>query len=172
VTVDLLRHVNALVADLAAEHGRVNLIGRRRECAPAVRDAIVDRFESFGVIGGAGVRTSSDEGVLLVRYEEGGEWIEPGVERRPAESYRECAHRALADATGVDATLGGLGQVHLLYLDDGTGRQAVPTPYLVFQGQATDARATAGSGIAETRWVESPPSERAYAELAELSLPD
>ena len=74
-----MRHVNALVADLAAEHGRVDLVGRRRTCAPAARDALVDRFEAYGVVGGAGARIHDDRGVLLVRYDETSGWLEPDV---------------------------------------------------------------------------------------------
>jgi ADP-ribose pyrophosphatase YjhB (NUDIX family) len=172
VSVELLRHVNALVADLAADHGRIDLVGRRCKCSVRARAALRDRFESYGVVGGAGVRAHGDRGVLLVRYEPDGEWLEPGAERRPGESYRECARRAFANATGIEATLEDLPQVHVLYMDDGTGRPAVPNPYLVFDGRASDGRAAAGPGVAETRWVESPPSAVGYAELAELSLPE
>ena len=164
--------MNALVADLAAEHGRVDLVGRRLACAPAARDALVDRFEAYGVLGGAGLRVHGDRGVLLVRYEEAGEWIEPGAERRPGESYRACARRALTEATGLEAALEDLAQLHLLYLEDGTGRPAVPNPYLVFRGRRTDGTPRTRDGVAATRWVDSVPVDLGYAELAELPLPE
>ena len=167
-----MRHVNALVADLAAEHGRVDLVGRRRTCAPAARDALVDRFEAYGVVGGAGARVHDDRGVLLVRYDETSGWLEPGAERLPGESYRECARRALAEVTPIEAALEELAQVHLLYMDDRTDRPPVPNPYLVFEGHTTGGSATSGRTNAETRWVGSPPSDPGYAELAELSLPE
>ena len=172
MSLALLRHVNALVADLAAEHGRVDLVGRRRTCAPAARDALVDRFEAYGVVGGAGARVHDDRGVLLVRYDETSGWLEPGAERLPGESYRECARRALAEVTPIEAAIEELAQVHLLYMDDRTDRPPVPNPYLVFEGRKTGGSATAGRTDAETRWVGSPPSDPGYAELAELSLPE
>jgi len=168
VSLELCRHVNALVADLAADHGTVDLVGRRVEVDPNAREAVVERYESFGVVGGGGVRVHGDEGVLLVRYADGGDWLEPGAERRPGESYRACAHRALETATSVEATLEALAQVHLLYFDDRTDRPAVPNPYLVFEGQRTGGTATAGRGVAETRWAESAPADLGYPELAEL----
>ncbi len=171
MSVELLRHVNALVADLAAEHGRVDLVGRRLECEPGARGALVDRFESFGVVGGAGVRVHGDDGVLLVRYEDGMDWIEPGAERRPGESYRDCARRALADATGLEADLEGLVQVHLLYMDDRTDRPPAPNPYLVFEGRKTHGSAASGRTVADVRWAETVPEDLVYEELAELSLP-
>jgi ADP-ribose pyrophosphatase YjhB (NUDIX family) len=170
VSVELLRHVNALVADLAAEHGEIDLVGRRLDCDPDDRDALVETFESFGVVGGAGVRVRGDDGVLLVRYEDGDGWVDPGDARRPGESYRECANRALRDAAGVEADLTGLSQVHLLYMDDRTDRLAVPNPYLVFEGRRTDGPPAAGPGVAEVGWTESVPEEVVYEELAELSL--
>ena len=172
VSVALLRHVNALVADLAAEHGEVDLVGRRMECEPGDRDAIVDRFDAYGVVGGAGARIYDDRGVLLVRYDETSGWLEPGAERLPGESYRECARRALAEVTPVEAAIDELAQVHLLYMDDRTDRPPVPNPYLVFEGRKTGGTAPSGRTNAETRWVGSPPSNPGYAELAELSLPE
>ena len=169
---ELFRHVKALVSDFAAEHGELDLVGRRMECEPADRDALVDRFDAYGVVGGAGVRIHDDRGVLLVRYDETSGWLEPGAERLPGESYRECARRALAEVTPVEAAIEELAQVHLLYMDDRTARQPVPNPYLVFEGRKTGGSATSGRTNAETRWVGSPPSDPGYAELAELSLPE
>jgi ADP-ribose pyrophosphatase YjhB (NUDIX family) len=172
VSVELLRHVNALVADLAAEHGEVDLVGRRLDCEPTARDAIVEGFEAFGVVGAAGLRVRRDDGVLLVRYEGTEGWVDPGDARRPGESYRESARRAVREATGVEAAVEGLAQVHLLYMDDWTDRPPVPNPYLVFEGRPTGGRLEAGPGVAETRWAAAVPEAVVYEELAELSLPE
>jgi len=167
--------VNALVADLAAEHGGVDLVGRRFDCEPAARDAIVESFEALGVVGGGGVRVRSDEGVLLARYEDAEGWVDPGSARRPGESYRECAVRGVREAAGVDAEIDGLAQVHLLYMDDWTDRAPVPNPYVSFEGRPERRNADAGTvrpgdGVADLRWGETVPEDLLYDELAELSL--
>lgn len=145
MSVALTRHVHALVADLAAEHGEVDLVGRRVECEPDARDAVVEGFEAFGVVGGAGVRIrDADDRVLLVRYRGADGWVEPGAARRPGESYPTCARRALREATGLDAAIDGLAQVQLLYLTDWTGRDPVPNPYLAYDGVTPEGAIDAG----------------------------
>ncbi len=176
VTADLLRHVNALVSDFAAEHGEVDLVGRRVDCSPDDYDALVEAFDAFGVVGGAGVRLRDDDGrVLLARYEGADGWVDPGDGRRPGESYRECAARGVREATGLEPAVDGLAQVHLLYMDDWTDRPPVPNPYVAFEGRPAgrdvgDVRA--GEGVADLRWTTSPPENLLYDELAELSLPE
>jgi ADP-ribose pyrophosphatase YjhB (NUDIX family) len=173
VSAELHRHVNALVADLAAEHGEVDLVGRRVDCQPDDYDALLDTFESFGVVGGAGVRLRDDDGrVLLVRFEGTDGWVDPGDGRLPGESYRECARRALGEIADIDAEIDGLAQVHLLYMDDWTDRQPVPNPYVCFDGQSVEAatETTPGDGVAALTWAESVPDDLLYDELAELSL--
>ena len=189
--LDLCRHVHALVADLAAEHGEVDLVGRRLECDADARDALVEAFDAFGVVGGAGVRVRDRKGrVLLVRYEGADGWVDPGGSRRPGESYRECARRAVRETTGVETTVGDLAQVHLLYMDDWTDRDPVPNPYGSYEGQVDDTGTGAGAGgseggsgaewhddvtnvavdVDEVRWAETVPGELLYEELAELAL--
>jgi len=178
VTAELLRHVNALVADFAAEHGAVDLVGRRVDCSPEEYDALVETFDAFGVVGGAGVRLRDDEGrVLLASYESADGWVDPGDGRRPGESYRECAVRGVREATGLDPNIDDLAQVHLLYMDDPTDRLPAPNPYVVFGGRPARRRPGApapgtGEGVADLRWAETVPESLLYDELAELALPD
>jgi 8-oxo-dGTP diphosphatase len=173
VSAELHRHVNGLVADLAAEYGEVDLVGRRVDCDPDDYDALVEGFESFGIVGGAGIRVRSEDGrVLLVRFEGADGWVDPGDGRLPGESYRECARRALTEVASIDAELDGLAQVHLLYMDDWTDRQPVPNPYVCFDGRplADELETTPGEGVEALRWTESAPENVLYDELAELSL--
>lgn len=173
MSAELHRHVNALVADLAAEHGEVDLVGRRVDCDPDARDALVETFDSFGVVGGAGVRVRDDDGrVLLVRFEGTEGWVDPGDGRLPGESHRECARRALEEVAGIGADIAGLAQVHLLYMDDWTDRQPVPNPYVCFDGRPVDGEleTTPGDDVAALRWADSVPEDLLYDELAELSL--
>jgi 8-oxo-dGTP diphosphatase len=173
VVVELIRHVNGLVADFAAEYGEVDLVGRRVDCEPDAYDALVETFESFGVVGGAGCRVRDAEGrILLVRYANADGWVDPGDGRRPGESYRECAERAVQEATGIEACVDGLAQVHLLYMDDWTDREPVPNPYVSFEATPVGGELQPGDGVADLRWAESAPESLLYEELAELSLPE
>lgn len=137
MTADLCRHVNALVSDLAAEYGEVDLVGRRVECSYEEYNGLLDSFESFGVVGGAGIRIVRGGQVLLVRYEHAGGWIDPGDGRRPGESYVECAKRGVKEAAGVEATVDGLAQIQLVYLDDPTDRPPIPNPYVSFSDRSS-----------------------------------
>jgi ADP-ribose pyrophosphatase YjhB (NUDIX family) len=171
VEVELRHHVNALVADLAAEYGEVDLIGRRVECDPDDRDAVVEAFDAFGVVGGAGIRVENEsDRVLLARYEGADGWVDPGDGRRPGESYRECARRAVRETAGIEAAIGGLAQVHVLYMDDWTARDPVPNPYVSFAGRRRAGESCPGDGVAGLRWAETVPDDLLYEELAELSL--
>ncbi|QLD87939.1 NUDIX hydrolase [Natronomonas salina] len=175
MSAELLRHVNGLVSDFAAEYGAVDLVGRRVDCGPDDRDALLDAFETFGVVGGAGIRVRDGAGrTLLVRYDGADGWVDPGDGRRPGESYRECAERGVRETTGIEATVDGLAQVHLLYMDDWTDRDPIPNPYVSFEGRLRNGcrpgEARPGDGVADLRWAEEVPAELLYDELAELSL--
>lgn len=171
MSVELLRHVNALVSEFAAEFGEVDLVGRRVDCGADDYDALVEAFETFDVVGGAGVRVRDGGGrVLLVRYEAADGWVDPGDGRRPGESYRECAERGVRETTGVETTVDGLAQIHLLYMDDWTGRDPVPNPYVSFDGRLRGGDPRPGEGVDDVRWADEVPEDLLYDELAELSL--
>jgi ADP-ribose pyrophosphatase YjhB (NUDIX family) len=170
VSAELLRHVNGLVADFAAEYGEVDLVGRRVECDPDEYDALLDTFDTFGVIGGAGIRVRGDDRVLLVRYADADGWVDPGDGRRPGESYRECAVRGVRETTGIEAAIDDLAQIHLLYMDDWTGREPLPNPYVSFEGPVQHGDCRAGDGVAEFRWAAEVPDDLLYEELTELPL--
>lgn len=171
MSVELLRHVNALVSEFAAEFGEVDLVGRRVDCGADDYDALVEAFETFDVVGGAGVRVRGGDGrVLLVRYEGADGWVDPGDGRRPGESYRECAERGVRETTGVETTVDGLAQIHLLYMDDWTGRDPVPNPYVSFDGRLRGGDPCPGEDVDDVRWADEVPEDLLYDELAELSL--
>ncbi len=170
MSVSLHRHVNGLVADLAAEYGEIDVVGRRIDCSMKGYDRLLEAFESFGVIGGAGVRVLDRERMLLVRYEGADGWVDPGDSRRPGESYRECATRGVREATGIEATIEGIAQIHLLYLDDSTGRDPIPNPYVSFLGTGESGSATPGSDVESVQWSVEPPDELLYDELGEQRL--
>lgn len=164
----LYHHVTALVSDFAAEYGEVDLVGRRVDCSLQEYDGLLDAFESFGVVGGAGIRIVRDGDVLLVRYEHVDGWIDPGDGRRPGESYAECAKRGVRRATGTEATIEGLAQIQLVYLDDPTDRPPIPNPYVSFSGSLDGADIVPGETVTALQWAEDPPEQLAYEELSEL----
>jgi ADP-ribose pyrophosphatase YjhB (NUDIX family) len=172
VSVELIRHVNAVVADLAAEHGEIDLVGRRAECSMATYDTLRRTFETTGVIGGAGIRVQNGDETLFVRYEGSDGWVDPGDGRRPSESHVECARRGVKTATGIEATIDGLAQVQLLHMDDPTDREPIPNPYLSFSGTRVAGDLRPGEGVKAVRWMTDPPGELLYEELAELPLAD
>ena len=175
VSAELLRHVNGLVSDFASEYGAVDLVGRRVDCSPDDYDALLEAFETFGVVGGAGIRVrDADDRTLLVRYDGADGWVDPGDGRRTGESYRECARRGVRETAGVEAAVDGLEQVHLLYMDDWTDRDPIPNPYISFggwlRGGSGPADARPGDGVSKVQWTDEVPAELLYDELGELSL--
>ena len=178
MTAELLRHVDALVSEFAAEHDAMDRVGRRVDCAPDEHDALVETFDAFGVVGEAGVRLRDDDNrVLLARYESADGWIDLGDGRRPGESYRECAVRGVREATGLDPGIDDLVQAHLLYMNGPTDQPPVPNPYVVSEGRPATRDAGAGDvradeGVADLRWAETVPESLLCDEPAELALPD
>jgi ADP-ribose pyrophosphatase YjhB (NUDIX family) len=170
VPSDLYRHVTALISDFAAEYGEVDLVSRRVECSFDEYEGLLDAFDSFGVVGGAGIRIVRDGCVLLVQYEHVDGWIDPGSGRRPGESYAECAKRGVRRATGVEAAIDGLAQIQIVYLDDPTDRPPAPNPYISFSGSLVRDDVAPGEPITALQWAEEAPEELAYQELSELPL--
>jgi ADP-ribose pyrophosphatase YjhB (NUDIX family) len=170
VSVELLRHVNGLLSDFAAEYGEIDLIGRRFDCSIETYDTLLETFDAFEVVGGAGVRVIDDDRVLLVRYEGADGWVDPGAGRRPGESYVACAKRGVREAAAVEAAIDDIAQIHLLYMDDPTGRDPIPNPYVSFLGTRESGTVRPGTGVASTRWADEPPEELLYEELAEHPL--
>jgi ADP-ribose pyrophosphatase YjhB (NUDIX family) len=170
VSVELRRHVSGLVSDFAAEYGEIDLIGRRIDCSAETHERLSETFETFGVVGGAGIRVTEGEKVLLVSYEAADGWIDPGDSRRPGESYTECARRGVREATGIEAAITDIAQIHLLLIDDPTGRDPIPNPYVSFRGTYESGTVRPGPDVASVRWTDEPPEELLYEELAEHPL--
>lgn len=165
----LRRHVQALLSDLAAEHGELDVVRRRWDCDAASYDALAETFEAFDVVGGATARVRDAEGrLLLVRHGDG--WADPGDARRPGEDYRECVRRAVSEATGVAVGLEGLVEVHIHVARDPFDRPPLPDPALVFE--ATPQRGdtptpTPGDGVTEAAWfaTDDLPDDLLYEDL-------
>jgi ADP-ribose pyrophosphatase YjhB (NUDIX family) len=166
----LRRHADRVVSELVAEYGRADCIRRRWPCAPDAYDRLRETYDSVGVVGGAGALVTDAEGrTLLVRYDGGAEWSDPGTGRRPGESMAECAARAVREDVGVECTVTDLAQVHLLYADDDTGRTPMPRPFALFAARHDSGEPRpVGADVAEARWWEGLPEELRYGELGEL----
>jgi ADP-ribose pyrophosphatase YjhB (NUDIX family) len=168
--IELRRHVQALLSDLAAEHGEVEVIRRRWDCDAADYDALAETFQEFDVVGGATVRMRDPAGRLLLVRGEGEPWVDPGDARRPGEDYRECARRAVGEATGLAARLDDLAAVHIHVAEDPFDRPPLPDPALVFEatpqrGGAPDPRP--GDGVTQAAWFapDDLPDDLLYEDL-------
>ncbi len=170
MSVAVLRHVNGLLSDFAAEYGEIDLVSRRIDCSVETYDAILETFDVFGVTGGAGVRIADCERVLLVRYEGADSWIEPGDGRRARETYGECTTRGVRESTGVDTSIDGIEQIQLRYMDDSTGRGPISNPYVSFFGTYRSGTVCPRKNVASARLMDESPSELLYEELADHSL--
>ena len=166
----LRRHVGALLSDLAAEHGELEVVRRRWDADPASYDALAEAFEAFDVVGGATARVRDPEGRLLLVRRADGPWADPGDARRPGEDYRECARRAVREATGIAARLDDLTAVHIHVAEDPFDRPPLPDPALVFE--ATPQRGGAptpapGDGVTDADWFrpDDLPADLLYEDL-------
>ncbi|MFB6205730.1 MAG: NUDIX hydrolase [Haloglomus sp.] len=170
VAARLRRHVAALVSDLAAEHGEVDVVHQRWDADPESYDALVETFEAFDVVGGATARVRDSEGHLLLVRRDDEPWADPGDARRPGEDYRECARRAVAETTGIEARLDGLAAVHLHVAEDSFDRPPLPDPALVFEATPRRGDApspTPGDGVSEAAWFapDDLPDDLLYEDL-------
>lgn len=157
-TADLQRHVAGVLADLAAEWGRVDLVGRTCEIPPREYERYRERYERYRVCGGASLWLRHDDARLLVETPDG--WGDPGDERAPGEGYAECARRVASDH-GYDVRLTGLAQAHVLRLTDG-GRPPLTDLLVVYEAHV-ERRGSATDG----RWFTTAPDDLLYDELAE-----
>jgi ADP-ribose pyrophosphatase YjhB (NUDIX family) len=163
------RETQRVLAELVAEHGRVEVIGRRWECRPEVRDRVAGNLERTGAFGGAGALVSRVDGTkLLVRYGDGEGWSDPGLSRHPGEGFAECAARAVRETTGLRVRVGSVAQAHVLYADDWTDRDPVAHPFVLFEAERRDGDARPRGEVVETGWFSEPPGRLRYEELREL----
>lgn len=138
------RHLDRVLADLAAEYGRLEVVRESREVDAVAYDRLRDRADAFDGCGGAGAWLTDHDGrVLLVEGESG--WREPGATRQLGDDHLACARRAVRDQTGLEPSLEDVRHVHVRYCHDWTDREPIPQPFVVFTGTAS-GEPDAGAG--------------------------
>jgi ADP-ribose pyrophosphatase YjhB (NUDIX family) len=160
-----------VLADLVSQEGELEVVHRRWECPPDVRDRLVENLDRVGILGGAGalVRRQCPDGdrpeTLLVRYDDGDGWSDPGANLEPGESFHECAERAVEATTGLRVTVSGVLQSHVLYADDWTDRDPIPHPFVLFEALYGEGTAEPQGSVGAVEWFLDPPAELRYGEL-------
>jgi len=162
------------LADLRERYAEFERVEKRWELAPEAYERGRDRIAA-GANGGAGIWVTNDDGeVLLVRNEGDEGWADPGGKREAGESFEAAARREVHEETGVETTITGLREVHVLELVDGhdPNRPALATLVAIFDGESAggDPRPRDGE-IAATEWVASPPETVLYPEVADRPYP-
>jgi ADP-ribose pyrophosphatase YjhB (NUDIX family) len=166
------RRVHALLSDLVAEEGELEVVRSRHVCEPREYETAVATYEAFGRPGGATAWiTDADGDVLLVRPSGSTAWTDPGTGIEPGESHADCARRAVSEATGLEADLAGVERLHLRYLDDWADRTPVPVPVVVYRGRVEGtAEPEPGPAVAAARFWDSMPDDLLYEALADLQV--
>jgi ADP-ribose pyrophosphatase YjhB (NUDIX family) len=159
------RHLNELCSDLAAEYGEVDLLHERVTVPGAEYERLRERAAGDGHLGGAGAWVRDGDRKLLVRYAEG--WAEPGTPGRPGEDHEACARRAVADQTGLAPDIQRLSHVHVRHVTTAMRSDAVPQPFVVFEGTAA-GDPEAGPTVEDAAWHTALPENLLYDALADL----
>lgn len=165
------RETHRVLAELVGDHGELEVIHRRWECQPDVRDRLVETLDAVGVLGGAGalVRREGPPGrqTLLVQYGDGECWSDAGATLEPGESFADCAGRAVDSATGVRCATAEVLQAHVLYADDWTDRDPVPHPFVLFDATLVDGAPEVQGDAEAVEWFLDAPEHLRYEELRE-----
>lgn len=166
------RRAHALLSDLVAEEGELEVVRSRHDCDPREYEATVATYDAFGRTGGATAWvTDADGDVLLVRPSGASAWTDPGTGIEPGESHADCARRAVREAAGLDVRLAGVERLHLRYLDDWMDRTPVPVPVVVYRAHVEGTAAPEpGPDVAEARFWNSVPDDLLYDALADLPV--
>jgi len=162
------------LADLRDRYADFERVEKRWELAPAAYERDRERIAA-GENGGAGIWVTNDDGeVLLVRNEGDDGWADPGGKREAGESFEAAARREVREETGVEATITGLREAHVLEVVDETDsdRPLLASLIVIFDGECAGGNPRPREGeIAATEWVASPPRAVLYPEVADRPYP-
>lgn len=163
-----------LLEGLESVYGEFDVIEKDWRHPAPFYERLVDRFED-GYPGGAGAWVYDSEGrVLLVRYDGRAGWTDPGVKRRPDESFEAAAKRAVRQETGVDVAVTGVVEVHEVEVWDGTdpARPRLYEPIVVFAAmyQGGDPEPNSDE-VAEVDWFTEHPPTGQYEDVEDRPIP-
>ncbi|SEO40825.1 NUDIX domain-containing protein [Halogranum amylolyticum] len=175
------RAVDGELARLREEHGEFELVEKTWSVDVDASETTRERFEA-GTVGGAGAWVRDDESrAVVVRHEGERSWSDPGGKGEPGESLEETARRETREEAGVDCTIDGVVQAHVVETVCETNSDECevgdheydPLYRLIVVFEATyeggELRPREGE-IAAAKWVTELPEELLYPELAAFPL--
>lgn len=165
--------VEAVIQRLEDEYGEFETVEKTWEHSESRYQRSREQFER-DALGGAGVWVTNDAGeVLLVRNEGDEGWADPGGKVEPDESYEAAAKRETREETGVDCTLTGLCEVHVI--ENVTVERDAPPIYeaiVIFHGEYRGGKPRPREGeIADVGWFSEPPEAVLYEEVKQRPYP-
>lgn len=167
------RDVRAVRERLESDYGEFETVEKTWERTDGDYERIQSQFER-DALGGAGIWLANDAGeVLLVRNEGDDGWADPGGKVEPDESYETAAKREVAEETGVERTLTGLREVHVVEnVNVDRDAPSIFEAIVIFDGEykGGDLRPREGE-IAEVGWFVEPPETVLYEEVGTRPYP-
>ncbi len=173
---ELTRRSRAWTDEVLVEHaatdGTFPVRELQWELSPSDHDTLRDRFETDAA-GGAGVWITRSDAVLLVRHENESAWSDPGGKREAGESFREAAHREVAEEAGVEVRLDGVLEVHAVS-HVAPDRPRIVSPIVVFEGTHVGGQPAPRETdrVAAARWFTEHPTPLLYDALETFPIPD
>jgi 8-oxo-dGTP diphosphatase len=167
------RDVDSLLQRLEDEYDDFRVVEKRWEHSESRFQRALDQFEQ-DALGGAGVWITNIAGeVLLVRNEGDEGWADPGGKVEPGESYEAAATREVREEAGVDCSVTGLCEVHIIEnVSVDRGAPSVFEAIVIFNGEYCGGEPRPREGeIAEVGWFAEPPETVLYEEVRERPYP-
>lgn len=158
---------------LENEYGDLRVVERTWRHPAPMYEGLVERFEDDEA-GGAGAWVYDGDGrVLLLREPNRTAWTDPGDKRTPGESFEETAVRAVAERTGVEATVTDALELHRIEVYDGTDpeRPHLYEPIVVFAAEHRGGDPAPGDGVDEVAWFEEHPPATQYDDVGSRPIP-
>lgn len=163
--------VNGLIVALATSYGGFGVRELVWELDRSEYQQFRTRYDAEES-GGAGIWATDDTGrVLLVQHDGETAWSEPGGKREVAERFAEAARREFREETGVDPSITGIKEVHVITHRGPDDDAAIVSPIVVFTGTASGTPQGRDGEIARAEWWATHPEELLYPALADFQIP-
>jgi len=160
-----------VLIDHAAEHGPFRVRELEWELDAAAYDRLRERFDT-DTAGGAGVWLTRDDTVLCVRHEDDDAWSGPGGKREAGETFAETAKRETREEAGVEVTIEGVIEVHVVSHVT-SDHPSLVSPTVMFDGRYAggEPEPNANDRVAEVRWFTERPDPLRYDALTDFPMP-